>query len=120
MAHHDVRQKSMSTLRISAALALIVSLSIAYAATQVDQLYAELLRGAPLPALTNLVLWRYGLLYWMAVPLVILALYLSGCRLESKRQRFAEGIMFVGTASTLLFMVGSILPLTTITIYLKE
>ena len=110
----------MRTLRISAILALLVSFSAAYAATRLGQFYAELLRGAPLPQLTNLILWRYGALYWIAIPVIVLGLYLSGRKSETKRQRFAEGIMIIGTVSAVIFMIGSILPMTTITVYLKE
>jgi len=110
----------MMTLRISTILALAASLSAGFASTLLGQFYTELLRGAPLPALTDLILWHYGILYWIGIPAVVIALFMLGKRKEAKRQSFAEGIMITSTASTILFMIGAFLPMTTITVYLKE
>jgi hypothetical protein len=110
----------MLTLRISAILALAASYSAASAGSRLSQFYTELLKGAPLPTLTNVILWASGALYWMLVPLLVVSLYLGGRKSEPKRQRFAEGIMILGTASTILFMIGSILPMATITVYFKD
>lgn len=110
--------KIMITLRISALLALIASSSAAFAAIWMGRLYAEFLKGAPLPKLTDAVLWNNGLWYWLITPLVVVALYALGERAKSERtkQRVAEVIMVLGVVTTSAFMIGAVLPLTRITV----
>jgi|GEM_PF-5202080 len=110
----------MITLRISALLALIASSSAAFAAIWMGRLYAEFLKGAPLPKLTVAVLWNNGLWYWLMTPLVVVVLYALGEMAKSERtkQRVAEVIMIVVVLTTSAFMVGSVLPLIGITVSL--
>jgi dihydroxyacetone kinase len=109
------------TLRISTILALVASFSAAYAAACMSRAYAEILRGASLPRLTEVVTWRNGLGYWAIIPSIVVALYIVGERINDnrKKQRIAEAIMIVGTISTALFMIGAVLPLTRITVSLE-
>jgi hypothetical protein len=109
------------TLRISALLALIASFSAAYASTWIGRLYVEFLKGAPVPKLTEAVLWRGGLCYWLFIPAIIVMTYLSGelAKKEWMKQRLAEIIMIVGFITSAAFMIGSVLPLTRITVSLQ-
>jgi hypothetical protein len=88
----DVRQKHTMTLRISAFMALVATSTAAYAAIWMSRLYSELLKGSPLPPLTEAVIWRGGIVYWLLVPITVLALYFAGERRlgEPQGQRFAE------------------------------
>lgn len=109
------------TLRISALMALIASFSAAYAAIAMSRIYSELLQGAALPRLTQTVTWHNGLFYWAIMPITLIILYIIGERTKSdqRKQRIAETIMIIGTISTIAFMIGSILPLTRITVSLE-
>lgn len=102
-------------------MALIASFSAAYAAILMSRIYSELLRGAALPRLTQIVTWHNGLLYWAIIPIILITLYITGERTKSdqRKQRTAEIIMVIGTSSTITFMIGSILPLTRITVILE-
>lgn len=109
------------TLRISALMALITSFSTAFAARWMSRLYVELLKGAPLPELTDAVLWHDGLVYWVLIPSIIVLLYGAGELFKgaSTKLRLAEMIMIVSGATTSAFLVGAILPLASITVSLQ-
>jgi hypothetical protein len=107
------------TLRISFILSLAAVLATAFAATWMSRLYEDAFRGVPLPKISSIVLWKCGILHWAGAPTFCGILYVLGERDTLKRQRFAEGIMITGTSSTILFMIGAVLPLTTATFSLS-
>jgi hypothetical protein len=111
--------RNTMTLRISFILSLLAAVATAFAATWMNRLYEDAFQGVPLPTISNIVLWKCGILHWAAVPLLCAILYALGERGGARRQRYAEGIMVIGTASTILFMIGSVLPLTSVTFSLK-
>jgi hypothetical protein len=107
------------TLRISFILSLLTALAIAFAATWMNRLYEDAFQGVPLPTISNIVLWKCGILHWAAVPVFCAILYARGERSRARQQRYAEGIMVIGAASVILFMIGAVLPLTSVTFSLK-
>ena len=117
-----VRQKKAMTLRISASMAIVATCSTAYAAVWMSRLYSELLKGSPLPPVTEAVIWRGGMIYWLVMPATVLVLYVAGERSssETRRQRLAESIMILSASSSSLCMFGLILPLVRITVTLSQ
>lgn len=103
-------------------MALVATCSAAYAAVWMSRLYSEILKGSPLPSFTEVVIWRGGAIYWLIVPVTVLALYVAGERssVEARRQRLAESIMILSAASSSLCMFGLILPLVRITVTLSQ
>ncbi len=109
------------TLRTAAFINLLVSLCAAYAANCLGRFYNDFLAGAPLPKLTEAVLWRGGIIYWLVMPTVILLLYTLGelAKRDSLKLRLAQFIILVGGVALSAFLIGSILPLTKITVSLS-
>lgn len=109
------------TLKITALINLIASLCAGYAANCLGRFYHEFLAGAPLPKLTEAVLWRGGIIYWLFVPSAILSLYVIAELAKSVpgKHLLTQSITVIGGVTISAFLIGSILPLNKITVSLS-
>ena len=103
-------------------MALIASLSAAYASVWMSRLYAGLLKGSPMPKLTDVIIWRGGIYYWLIIPVIITALYVIGEKIEcsQRKQHITEVIIIVSAITTSVCLIGVVLPFTRIIVALSE
>ena len=89
----DLKRWAKMNLHIQAVLALMITAVSGYTASVVAAAYSSIYRGQPLPRLTEFTLKNGKEIYWIAIPIIIFALWGMGMAVANKSQQKKSMIM---------------------------
>jgi RsiW-degrading membrane proteinase PrsW (M82 family) len=100
-------------LHIQSLVALIITAVCGYTASIVKGAYSSIYRGQPLPPLTEVTLQNGTTIYWLALPIAILALWgmAAASKSQQKKSMIMISISILSAISVIVLLVAWSRPL---------
>ena len=109
----DPERWAKMNLHIQAVLALIITAVSGYTASVIAAAYSSIYRGQPMPSLTEFTLKYGNEIYWIALPIIIFALWgiAAASKSQQKKSAILISISILSAISIIVLLVAWSRPL---------